>query len=139
MKKNVPFLLLVLFLFTACQTSTNTSKSLEISKNNRYLVYPDGTPFLWIGDTAWELFHRLDRDEAVEYLENRAEKGISIIQAVVLAENNGLRTPNAYGDLPLIDLDPTQPNEAYFEHVDFIVNKAEQLGLFIGMLPTFAR
>jgi hypothetical protein len=56
---------------------------------------------------------------------------------VVLAENDGLRTPNPYGDVPFIELDPTKPNEAYFQHVDFIVNKAEELGLFIGMLPTW--
>ena len=26
---------------------------LRVSENRRYLVYGDGTPFLWIGDTAW--------------------------------------------------------------------------------------
>lgn len=55
----------------------------------------------------------------------------------MLAENDGLRAPNSYGDLPLIDLDPSKPNEKYFEHVDFIVEKAEELGLVIGMLPTW--
>ncbi len=83
------------------------------------------------------MFHKLNREESTEYLENRALKGFSVIQAVVLAENDGLRTPNSYGEVPLIDLDPTKPNEKYFEHVDFIVNKAEYLGLFIGMLPTW--
>ncbi len=92
---------------------------------------------MWIGDTAWELFHKLNREEATEYLENRSAKGFTIIQAVVLAERDGLRIPNSYGEVPLIELDPTKPNEAYFEHVDFIVNKAEELGLFIGMLPTW--
>src|SRR5690606_18270174 len=87
--------------------------------------------------TAWELFHKLNREEATEYLENRKSKGFTVIQAVVLAENNGLRTPNSYGEVPLIVLDPTKPNEKYFEHVDFVVNKAEELGLVIGMLPTW--
>lgn len=108
-----------------------------MSENQHYLQTSDGKPFLWLGDTAWELFHRLDREEASEYLENRAEKGFTVIQAVVLAENDGLRTPNAYGELPLKNLEPTQPNEAYFQHVDFIVNKAEELGLYVGMLPTW--
>ncbi|WP_319592394.1 glycoside hydrolase family 140 protein [uncultured Draconibacterium sp.] len=121
-----------------CICSTNTfSQQLQVNDSQRYLETNEGKPFLWIGDTAWELFHKLNREEAVEYLGNRAAKGFSVIQAVVLAENNGLRTPNAYGDVPLIDLDPTQPNDAYFEHVDFIVNKAEELGLVIGMLPTW--
>ena len=125
------------FLLVSCQSGVLPEHSLLVSENNRYLTHHDGSPFLWIGDTAWELFHRLDREEAVEYLENRAEKGFSIIQAVVLAENDGLRVPNSYGDVPLIDLDPAQPNEAYFEHVDFIVDRAEELGLFVGMLPTW--
>ncbi len=137
MKRIYLFLLLPFLLQGSCKDSALPVKSLAVSSNSKYLTSPDGKAFLWIGDTAWELFHRLNREEAVEYLENRAEKGISVIQAVVLAENDGLRTPNAYGNLPLIDLDPENPNEAYFEHVDFIVNKAEELGLFIGMLPTW--
>jgi hypothetical protein len=123
-------------IFASCTTQTS-NKSLVVCDNSKYLTYPNGKPFLWIGDTAWELFHRLDREKAVEYLENRAEKGFTVIQAVVLAESHGLREPNAYGEIPLIDLDPSKPNEKYFEHVDFIVNKAEELGLFIGMLPTW--
>ena len=113
------------------------SQKLKVNQSQRYLETADGKPFLWIGDTAWELFHKLNREEATEYIENRKAKGVSVIQAVVLAENNGLRKPNSYGEVPLIDLDPTKPNEAYFEHVDFIVNKAEELGLFVGMLPTW--
>ena len=111
--------------------------TLQVSKNGRFLERKNGKPFFYLGDTAWELFHKLDREEATEYLENRAEKGFTVIKAVVLAELDGLRTPNSYGELPLIDLDPTRPNEKYFEHVDFIVNKAAELGLFVGMLPTW--
>ena len=37
---------------------------LRVSDNRRYLVYEDGRPFFYLGDTAWELFHRLDREEA---------------------------------------------------------------------------
>ncbi|TVR51272.1 MAG: DUF4038 domain-containing protein [Puniceicoccaceae bacterium] len=114
-------------------------KKLRVSKNSRYLETADGAPFFWMGDTAWELFHRLDRDEAREYLDNRARKGFTVIQAVVLAELDGLDTPNANGDRPLEDNDPTRPNEAYFEHVDFIVAEAAARGLHLGMLPNWGR
>jgi hypothetical protein len=113
------------------------STGLRVSDNHRLLEYEDGRPFFYLGDTAWELFHRLDRAEADRYLANRAEKGFTVIQAVVLAQLGGLDVPNPYGDRPLVDKDPTRPNEAYFRHVDYIVNKAEELGLFIGMLPTW--
>lgn len=112
-------------------------KQLVVSHNGHYLTESDGTPFFYLGDTAWELFHRLTREEAAVYLTKRAEQRFTVIQAVALAELDGLHTPNANGDLPLIDDDPTKPNEAYFSHVDDIVNTAEELGLVMGMLPTW--
>lgn len=110
---------------------------LKVSDNRRYLQYANGKPFFYLGDTAWELFHRLNREEATQYLTNRAQKGFTVIQAVILAQLGGLTVPNPYGDLPLAGGNPAHPNEPYFRHVDFIVNKAEELGLFVGMLPTW--
>jgi hypothetical protein len=110
---------------------------LRISPNRRFIVRDDGTPFFYLGDTAWELFHRLTMAEAELYLRDRAAKGFTVIQAVALAELDGLRTPNMRGDLPLINDDPTRPNEAYFAHVDAVVDLAASLGLHIGMLPTW--
>ena len=112
---------------------------LTVAPNGRHLEREDGTPFLYLADTAWELFHRLDREEADRYLADRAAKGFTVIQAVVLAELDGLTAPNANGDLPLEDLDPTRPVEAYFAHVDSIVRRANELGLVVGMLPTWGR
>jgi hypothetical protein len=110
---------------------------LLISDNNRFLTDAQGTPFFWLADTAWELFHRLNREQADHYLSDRAAKGYTVIQAVVLAELNGLNAPNAYGHAPLQDNDPLKPSEDYFRHVDFIVQRANELGLVIGMLPTW--
>ena len=110
---------------------------LTLSPNRRFLVHDDGTPFFYLGDTAWELFHRLTPDEAERYLQDRAAKGFTVIQAVVLAEIDGLHTPNMQGDVPLLEDDPTRPNEAYFRHVDAVVERAAALGLYIGMLPTW--
>lgn len=132
-------ILYLVFLIIALMVNSHfiQAQKLRVSEDQRFLVNEDGSPFFYLGDTAWELFHRLNREEADFYLENRAEKGFSVIQAVVLAELDGLKTPNRYGDVPLIDMDPAKPNEAYFEHVDYIVEKAESLGMFIGMLPTW--
>lgn len=113
------------------------SRSLRISANRRYLVRADGAPFFYLGDTAWELFHRLNREEAARYLEDRAAKRFSVIQAVALAELDGLAEPNALGETPLLQHDPTRPNEAYFAHIDAVVEHAAALGLYIGMLPTW--
>lgn len=116
---------------------------LKVSENRRFLMTDEGRPFFYLGDTAWELFHRLDRDEAGLYLQNRAAKGFTVIQAVALAELDGLDTPNRYGHRPLIDRDPTRPvvrdgeNNDYWDHVDWVIDKAASLGLYIGLLPTW--
>jgi hypothetical protein len=125
------------FLVLSAVVSCAAPATLRVSDNHRYLTYSDGKPFFYLGDTAWELFHRLNREEATYYLENRAKKGFTVIQAVVLAQLNGLGEPNPYGERPLVNNDPARPNGKYFEHVDFIVEKAEELGLFVGMLPTW--
>ena len=131
---------LAVLCFTATLLTTINvfaASRLKVTDNHRYLQYEDGRPFFYLGDTAWELFHRLNREEATLYLTNRANKGFTVIQAVILQELGGLNASNAYGDVPLIDRDPAKPNEAYFRHADFIVNKAEELGLVVGMLPTW--
>lgn len=97
----------------------------------------DGSPFFFLGDTAWMLFQRLNAEETVEYLEDRAKKKFNVIQAVLLPEFDGLNTPNANGDVPLIDHDPEKPNEKYFQYIDFVVQKTEELGMRMGLLPTW--
>jgi hypothetical protein len=100
-------------------------------------MFSDGTPFFYLGDTGWELFHRLSYSEAEKYLENRRQKGFTVIQAVILAELDGLNTPNRNGDRPLINNDPQRPNESYFAFVDSVIRLAEGKGIFIGLLPTW--
>ena len=124
---------------------------LRVSESGRFLVTEDGRPFFYLGDTAWELFHRLTREEAVRYLQFRADQGYNAIQAVALGEFDGITVPNAYGDLPLVDRDPARPaitpgndpaNRSaydYWDHVDFIVREAERRGLYVALLPTWGR
>ncbi len=126
-------------LFVTQPVEAHSLPRLKVSENQRYLVTVDNQPFFYLADTAWELFHRLNRAEADLYLRDRAARGFTVIQAVVIAEIDGLKTPNAYGETPFVDMDPTKPNEHYFAHVDWIVNRAAELGLYIGMLPTWGR
>ncbi|THH41046.1 apiosidase-like domain-containing protein [Neolewinella litorea] len=111
---------------------------LGIAEGGTHLVNESrNTPFFYLGDTGWELLHRTREAEAKMYLEDRAGKGFNVVQTVVLAELEGLTTPNAYGDLPLRDLDPTDWNEAYFAYVDRVAAIADSLGIFLGLLPTW--
>jgi len=122
---------------------------LRVADDRRHLVTENGEPFFWMGDTAWELFHRLSREEAEQYLDCRAEQGFTVLQAVALAELSGITVPNAHGRLPLRQnaqgqWDPTLPDlnvepggASYWDHVDRIVDMAAERGIYIGMLPTW--
>jgi hypothetical protein len=130
---------------SASAQTTPPKHPLRLSENRRFLVQADGAPFFYLGDTAWELFHRLNREEAQRYLKDRADKGFTVIQAVAIAELDGHRDPNPYGHLPFVDEDPARPATAegpdndYWDHVDWIVARARDLGLTVGFLPTWGR
>ena len=119
---------------------------LAVSANGRFLQYKDGSPFFWLGDTAWLLFQKLDRAETVRYLEDRRSKGFNVVQAVAL---HALTDKNAFGSAALIEGDPARPNLTpgrdpakageydYWDHVDWVVDYAARQGIYIAMLPTW--
>ena len=138
--------------FCAMQMLAQRAKPLprlKVSAEHRFLVDDGGKPFFYLADTGWELFHRLDRKDAAAYLKTRAGQGFTVVQAVALAESDGLTDPNAYGKLPLVEKDPTRPattpgaNPArpaeydYWDHVDYIVDEANRNGIYVGLLPTW--
>ena len=133
---------LMSFTHLAC---ANELQALQVSTDGHYLQYDNGEPFFYLGDTAWELFHRTTRDEVDRYLDNRASKGYNVIQAVALAEVEGVDIPNVYGHKPLIDRDPARPatkegdNNDYWDHVDYVVRNANAKGMYVGLLPTWGR
>lgn len=116
-----------------------TLPRIQVSANKRFLVTEDGAPFFWLGDTAWELFHRLTRVEAAHFFDVRQAQRFTVIQAVVLAEFDGLNTPNVYGERPLVDNDPTRPNEAYFAYVDELIEMAAARDLYMGLVTHVGR
>lgn len=126
-------------------SATQIPERLQVSENHRYLVDEKGAPFFYLADTAWELFHRLNREEADRYLQNRASRGFTAVQAVAVAELDGINTPNAYGFLPFVEEDPARPDvkegpeNDYWDHVDYIVKKANDMGIYVAMLPTWGR
>ncbi len=128
-------LLTFLFFYTTAQPWQHGY--IKASPDGHHLEHKDKTPFFWLADTGWELFHRLTLEEAARYLDNRAKLGFDVIQAVALAEFDGLRTPNAYGQTPFAGTDSDQPNEAYWKTVDSMVGMAAQRGLYIALLPTW--
>src|SRR5438132_12814679 len=112
---------------------------LSVSQNGRYFVDQNGKPFFYLGDTCWLLFQRLNHQEVDEYLSDRAAKGFTVIQAYVI-RGLGERHPDGnrslLGESPFVDRDPTRPNEAFFKNVDSVVNRANELGLVMGLVTS---
>lgn len=104
---------------------------LRVGENHRYLKNGD-KPFFWLGDTAWLLFEKCSLEEAYSYLKNRKEKGYTVIQAVlfqVTAKASVVKTA------ALSEKDCTLPE--YWEHCDQIIRMAEDLGLYMALLPAW--
>lgn len=122
---------------------------LAVSRDGRSLVHSDGSPFVYLADTAWELPHRLDRSEVVRYLDTRQRQGFTVIQTVALAELDGPTVPNAYGDLPFKDGDPASPaitagsnpkkadEYDYWDHLDYVIEQAAARGMTVTLLPSW--
>jgi len=110
---------------------------LKVSANGRYFVDQESKPFFYLGDTCWLLFQRLNHEELDEYLKDRAAKGFTVIQAYVL-RGLGKKHPDGNVSLldatPFIERDPTRPNEEFFKNVDYVVNRANELGLVMGLV-----
>ncbi|MCU0915246.1 MAG: glycoside hydrolase family 140 protein [Planctomycetes bacterium] len=118
----------------------------------RYLVDGKGKPFFWLGDTAWNLFQIPNREDAELSLSTRGRQGFSVIQAgIVMGEERvaGTARPNAYGDTAFTDNDPAKPRLTpgngpsvaeeydYWDHADYVIERAQVRGLTLGILPLF--
>ena len=121
-------------------------RQIGISSNGRFFQQRDGSPFFWLADTAWELLHRLSREEICDYLDLRRRQGFNTVQTVLLAENDGLRTPNFYGRRPLLTnaqgrYDPALPDlegpDSCWALADFLLEEAAKRGMLAALLPTW--
>ncbi len=109
---------------------------LKVSANHQYLVHENGTPFFWLGNTAWLLPERLNRDEVEFFLTREHEQGYNVEQIQVLDSN--YPTYNVFGQQAFDDsfeFDAyTRPSVyGYWDHLDYIVNMAERMGIYIAM------
>ena len=122
--------LLLLFAFLAVLTASAAKPwdhgRLTVSENQRFLMHADGTPFFWLGETAWLMPERLNRDEVNFYLQRCAEAGYNMVQVQVL---NDLPSYNVYGQ--------SSDDDAYWQHMDHIVSTAERYGIYIGMVTVW--
>ena len=102
---------------------------LRVSENGRFFIQEGGAPFLYLGDTEWTLL-QCTRDDVDTYLADRAAKKFTVIQ-ISVAGFDALKKM-------FVDGDPARPNEEYFQFLDYVVRKAESLGLYVALAPMWS-
>lgn len=124
---------------------------LSVSPNGRHLINPDGSPFLWLGDTGWGLFQKITREEVELYLKKRSEQGFTVIHAAAIHKNpfitpelensNGAK---AFTDEPNMIPKITEGNDPanateydYWDHVEYVIDKAKDYHIQLVFLPLF--
>ncbi|RYZ04677.1 MAG: DUF4038 domain-containing protein [Myxococcales bacterium] len=111
---------------------------LSVGPTRHYLVNGVGTPFQLRGDSPWTMSVQLTREQVAEYLDNRQAKKFNTLLMEVVETKFGDAAPaNAYGDEPFRGADFTQPNEAYWQHIDYIVAEASARGFLVLMCALY--
>lgn len=106
---------------------------VRVSENKRYFVDQKGTPVFWLGTTQWQLFREYTLEEARTILEKTQNHGFTFVQAMLLGVGDGTKD-NVYGESPWARLDPLTPNEAYFQHVDAVLDIAREKNLIVTVI-----
>lgn len=97
-----------------------------------WLADQSGEPFLWIGDTCWFLTFKISDEDVLHYLDNRAAKGITVVQCMLIPWTR--EGDDAwFGETPVHDQKFDKPNETYWPHVDFVVRAAKERGITLCM------
>ncbi len=110
---------------------------LRISENGRYFVKEDGSPFIWLADTAWTIPARLGWDDIQHYMKTRKEQGFTVLQMVALDPERNPDMRNPCGIKALWEDDLLKPEEAYFSYFDWVLDQAEAYGFYVLLLPVW--
>lgn len=110
---------------------------LVISENKRGFTYQNGKPFIWLADTVWTIAQRLKWDDAEYLMQKRKSQGFTVLQIVALDPEQDREIRNPVGDKALLNDDLGKPNEKYFQYLDYILDKAEEYGFYVLLLPAW--
>ena len=128
---------IALFLSVSVETAAATddlTKPIQVSPDGHFLMQPDGKPFFYLGENVETLFWRLTREDTDFYLKDRAAKGFTVVLAQIVPKQD-LNWTNAYGETAFVGGNVSQPNEKYFNHIDWVVERAHSYGLRVALAP----
>lgn len=113
---------------------------LKVSDNRHHLVHADGTPFLWMGDTAWAAPHRASDAEWDAYLADRRAKHFTLLQVAPAPAWAG--ETNLQGQRPFTDKACSQWNPDYWQSFERKMQRANEQGmvvLLVGLMEPVHR
>lgn len=101
----------------------------KVADDHRHLAFADGTPFLWIGDTAWVAPLRASFEDWRVYVDDRVAKGFSVIQIAPASHWGGRQ--DVKGNRPFLGEGLSQWNPAYWREFERKVRHANDRGLMV--------
>lgn len=123
--------------FTTQSSVAGNLNPLNISANGRFLQ-AGGVPVLINGDAAWSIVTQLTYAQADTYLSDRASRGVNMILVNLIEHKYSDHAPNnIYNVAPFTGATFATPNEPYFALADSIINRANQLGIYVLLDPIY--
>jgi hypothetical protein len=114
---------------------------LSVHVTKRYLVTSSGMPFLIHGDTAWAIVGQLTNAEIDTYLDDRQAKGFNAVLFSAPEAYYTSQSPtytNVDGVAPFSPATSfTNPVNAYWNRVDYLVNGAKSRGMVCIINPAY--
>jgi hypothetical protein len=112
---------------------------LRVGPTARYVVDQSGAPFLIHGDTAWSILVSVNDDDARRYLDDRAARGFNAVIVNVIERLFGPDPPRTVEGIEPFTVpgDLSTPNDAYFAHVDRLVQMAAERGIVLFLAPAY--
>ena len=118
-----------------CVPSKRRGSVRAMAGHPRHFAWQDGTPFWWLGDTAWALYtnsekEQHDRAAVFRYLDVRARQGFNVVHSMLISEADW----NNDGGMPFSDLAGEAINPVYWREVDARVRHLAERGMVAGLV-----
>ena len=109
---------------------------IRVSDNQRHFVHADGTPFFWLGDTAWNGPLKSSESDWTEYLSDRAQKGFNVIQFVATQWISA--AGDAEGRPAYLGRDRIRIEPAFFRRLDRRIDAINAFGMVAAPVLAWA-
>ena len=114
---------------------------LHVSADRHFLEREDGSRFVWLADTVWGL-QKLNPADLATYMNDRAARGFNVLQGPNLrgwpenpaSPENYVKGVNYAGQPAFVGNDTDVRNEPYWQHIDYMVNEANNRGLYMALV-----